>query len=386
MTYDSNISTTDSFLSSYDLAPVGGTLEESFNSAPVSVVSADEVASLRRQASQLEHLLKVMPAGVIVLDGKGVVKQANDQAKSLLGEPLEEQVWRNIIARSFKPRADDGHEVSLVDGRRVKLSITPLEKEPGQLIVITDLTETRELQARVSHMQRLSSLGKMVASLAHQIRTPLSAAMLYASNLTRKNLPENAGEQFAHKLTDRLKELESQVNDMLLFAKSGEEQVVASISSQELEEAILPTSQTMASQAAQSISVEGFNANISVTGNLTALQGAILNLVHNASQVTPKGQAICVKAHVVSNKLAISVCDQGPGVPAHLQNKIFEPFYTTKTHGTGLGLAVVKSVVNAHNGQLTVSNLAHGGACFTIAIPCSASQAVHSSEHKTKVA
>ena len=110
MTYDSNISTTDSFLSSYDLAPVGGTLEESFNSASVSVVSADEVASLRRQASQLEHLLKVMPAGVIVLDGKGVVKQANDQAKALLGEPLEEQVWRNIIARSFKPRADDGHE------------------------------------------------------------------------------------------------------------------------------------------------------------------------------------------------------------------------------------------------------------------------------------
>ncbi len=101
-----------------------------------------------------------MPAGVIVIDGKGIVRQANEQAKALLGEPLEEEVWRSIITRSFKPRADDGHEVSLVDGRRVKLSITPLENEPGQLIVITDLTETRQLQARVSHMQRLSSLGK----------------------------------------------------------------------------------------------------------------------------------------------------------------------------------------------------------------------------------
>ena len=101
----------------------------------------------------------------------------------------------------------------------MKLSITPLENEPGQLIVITDLTETRQLQARVSHMQRLSSLGKMVASLAHQIRTPLSAAMLYASNLTRKGLGQEAQTQFANKLTDRLKELESQVNDMLLFAK-----------------------------------------------------------------------------------------------------------------------------------------------------------------------
>ena len=74
------------------------------------------------------------------------------------------------------------------------------------------------------------------------------------------------------------------------------------------------------------------------------------------------------------------------------QDRIFKPFIqadgstTRKYGGTGLGLAVVKSVVNAHNGQLTVSNLAHGGACFTIAIPCSASQAVHSSEHKTKVA
>ena len=195
------------------------------NTAP----SSEEVNSLRLQASRLEHLLQVMPAGVIVLDGKGIVRQANDQAKKLLGEPLEEEIWRRIITRSFKPRADDGHEVSLVDGRRVKLSITPLDNEPGQLIVITDLTETRELQARVSHMQRLSSLGKMVASLAHQIRTPLSAAVLYASNLTRKNLPENASQQFAYKLTDRLKELESQVNDMLLFAKSGEQQVVSEI-------------------------------------------------------------------------------------------------------------------------------------------------------------
>ena len=150
--------------------------------------SQHSYAALKRQSKRLERLLQVMPAGVIVIDGTGVVRQANTLAKTLLGEPLENELWRNIIARSFKPRADDGHEVSLHDGRRVKLSITPLIEEPGQLIVITDLTETRQLQARISHMQRLSSLGKMVASLAHQIRTPLSAALLYASNLSHKNI------------------------------------------------------------------------------------------------------------------------------------------------------------------------------------------------------
>jgi two-component system sensor histidine kinase FlrB len=331
---------------------------------------SNDIASLRLQASRLEHLLQVMPAGVIVIDGKGIVRQANEQAKALLGEPLEEEVWRSIITRSFKPRADDGHEVSLVDGRRVKLSITPLENEPGQLIVITDLTETRQLQARLSHMQRLSSLGKMVASLAHQIRTPLSAAMLYASHLTRKGLAPEAQTQFANKLSDRLKELESQVNDMLLFAKSGEEQVVAQIGLAELFAAIEGSANTMAAQHAQTLSFSGFDQDISITGNLTALQGAVLNLIHNASQVTPKNEMICIEASHCNGQLTVSVTDRGEGVPRSLQRKIFEPFFTTKTHGTGLGLAVVKSVVTAHNGSLSVSNVKNGGACFSLTLPC----------------
>ena len=344
-------------------------VSESTSSRVDTSLCNDELASLRLQASRLEHLLQVMPAGVIVIDGKGIVRQANEQAKALLGEPLEEEVWRRIISRSFKPRADDGHEVSLVDGRRVKLSITPLENEPGQLIVITDLTETRQLQARVSHMQRLSSLGKMVASLAHQIRTPLSAAMLYASNLTRKGLPHQAQSEFACKLSDRLKELESQVNDMLLFAKSGEEQVVCDITLQELFNAIESSAVSMVSQASQHLSFSGFDKAAVITGNLTALQGALLNLVHNASQATPKGCTVEVNVSLIQEKLIVSVVDKGKGVPDALKNKVFEPFFTTKTHGTGLGLAVVKSVVAAHNGQLNVCDTSQGGACFSVALP-----------------
>lgn len=368
MTYVS--STLSSEYNSFSSPSVGAP----FDVTPVSDASESEITSLRRQASRLEHLLHVMPAGVIVIDGKGVVRQANDQAKALLGEPLEEEVWRSIITRSFKPRADDGHEVSLVDGRRVKLSITPLENEPGQLIVITDLTETRQLQARVSHMQRLSSLGKMVASLAHQIRTPLSAAMLYASNLKRKNLPGHSQEQFANKLTDRLKELESQVNDMLLFAKSGEEQVVTTLTLDALLDAVEATASTMTAQAQQCLDISGFDNKETFTGNLTALQGALLNLVHNASQVTPKGYAISLKADVTDGHIALSVEDNGPGVPNTIKDKIFEPFFTTKTHGTGLGLAVVKSVVTAHSGELNVTNIPQSGARFTITLPCDGSR------------
>ncbi len=347
----------------------------------LAVTTQSELDALRKQSSQLQHLLQVMPAGVIVLDGKGLVRQANQQAKALLGEPLEGQIWRTIITRSFRPKADDGHEVSLVDGRRVKLSITPLENEPGQLIVITDLTETRQLQARVSHMQRLSSLGKMVASLAHQVRTPLSAAMLYASNLTRKGLNPEASHQFANKLNDRLKELESQVNDMLLFAKSGEDQVVNRLDLGAICSSIQASAETLCYQHELTLKLMGFDQQAVVMGNITSLQGAILNLIHNACQVSPKGSVITVSANLIGQQLCLSIADAGQGVPDDLKEKIFEPFYTTKTQGTGLGLAVVKSVTTAHQGKLTVMNHRNGGAVFTMALPL-----IQTSQHANEVA
>lgn len=331
--------------------------------------SGEDLQALRQQANRLSHLLQVMPAGVIVLDGKGFVRQANGQAMDLLGEPLEGQLWRTIIGRSFKPRADDGHEVSLIDGRRVKLSITPLQNEPGQLIVLTDLTETRQLQARVSHMQRLSALGKMVASLAHQIRTPLSAAMLYAANLTRSDVDKDSGISFAHKLTDRLHELESQVNDMLLFAKSGEDQVVTRLSLSEIKMAIAPNAVGLTDPRRQQLVFEGFDTPAQVIGNQSALSGALLNLIHNASQVSAPNSKIIITAKVDKASVHLSVIDSGPGVPETEKDRIFEPFFTTKTHGTGLGLAVVKSVVNAHKGRLSVTNLTPAGACFSLILP-----------------
>ena len=93
-----------------------------------------ELSDLRQQASWLSHLVDTMPAGVVVLDGKGLIAKANQIAIDMLGEPLEGEKWFNIIQRSFRPHQDDGHEVSLKDGRLIKLDITALAPEPGQLI------------------------------------------------------------------------------------------------------------------------------------------------------------------------------------------------------------------------------------------------------------
>lgn len=328
-----------------------------------------ELKALRERNAELSHLIDVLPNGVVVLDNKGMVSQANKLAIELLGEPLEGEKWRTVISRSFKPRDDDGHEVSLRNGRRVKLEISPLES--GQLIVMTDLTETRQLQERISHLQRVSALGRMVASLAHQIRTPLSAAILYAANLSNRKLKVEQRHSFVNKLSSRLEDLEHQVNDMLMFAKSGENQVVEQVSLQQLLTSVHQSAEAMVNQSG-TMSVELPEPDICLTANKTSLASAITNLVHNAVQVIGDGVDVHLAARRSDdnpNQVCISVEDNGPGIAEDQINHIFEPFFTTRAQGTGLGLSVVRTVAQAHQGHVEVQNKPEGGAIFTLYLP-----------------
>lgn len=341
-----------------------------------------ELSDLRKQASWLSHLVDTMPAGVIVLDGKGMIAKANQIAIDMLGEPLEGEKWFSVIQRSFRPQQDDGHEVSLKDGRLIKLDITALAPEPGQLILMTDLSETRRLQKRVAHMQRLSALGKMVASLAHQVRTPLSAAMLYAANLGSKRLPEASRDNFQTKLMSRLKDLENQVNDMLLFAKSGDQHVVEQVSMQQLLSEVKTGADAMVTLNNSELDVSLPEPDIAILGNKTALASAIQNLIHNSIQIIGAGAQVQISAMrdlQTSDFVRISVSDNGPGVDLQQVDKLFEPFFTTSSQGTGLGLAVVSSVANAHQGRIEVTNNVHGGACFNLLLPISAASKLEES-------
>ncbi|WP_350594235.1 MULTISPECIES: ATP-binding protein [unclassified Pseudoalteromonas] len=341
-----------------------------------------ELSDLRKQASWLSHLVDTMPAGVIVLDGKGMIAKANQIAIDMLGEPLEGEKWFSVIQRSFRPQQDDGHEVSLKDGRLIKLDITALAPEPGQLILMTDLSETRRLQKRVAHMQRLSALGKMVASLAHQVRTPLSAAMLYAANLGSKRLPEASRDNFQTKLMSRLKDLENQVNDMLLFAKSGDQHVVEQVSMQQLLSEVKTGADAMVTLNNSELDVSLPEPDIAILGNKTALASAIQNLIHNSIQIIGSGAQVRVSAMrdlQTPDFVRISVSDNGPGVDLQQVDKLFEPFFTTSSQGTGLGLAVVSSVANAHQGRIEVTNNVHGGACFNLLLPISAASKLEES-------
>lgn len=328
-----------------------------------------ELALLRQQNQQTQQVIDVMPTGMIILDGNGIVVKLNQMAQQLLDEPILGQAWFEVIKRSFKPRADDWHEVSLKDGRRVKLEITALGNQPGQLIMITDLTETRLLQDKLGQLQRLSSLGRMVSKLAHQIRTPLSAAILYGANLSNKKLTESARDNFQSKLVSRLQDLEQQVNDMLLFAKSGKQAVVEPISINQLIEQAKQSIEPQITEADAKVNLHFCQQGCEILGNVTALSGAIQNLIHNSIAVIKSNAVIDISAYCKDEYAYISVRDNGQGISAELADKIFEPFYTSRSQGTGLGLAVVKSVANAHQGEVRLLSQPGEGAHFCLKIP-----------------
>jgi two-component system, sensor histidine kinase FlrB len=340
-----------------------------------------ELSLLRQKSNQLEQIIDVMPTGMIMLDGDGIVIKTNKIASLLLDEPILGQAWFDVIRRSFKPRADDWHEVSLKDGRRVKLEITALGDQPGQLIMITDLTETRLLQDKLGHMQRLSSLGRLVSKLAHQIRTPLSAAMLYGANLKNKKLSSNDRSNFQDKLMSRLQDLEQQVNDMLLFSKSGKQQVVEPLSINELITDSVNGVEALVTQANAKISFSLCDDDCEILGNKRALSGAIENLIHNSLQVIRHDAEITITTYCQNEYAYISVKDNGQGIDKDHASKIFEPFYTSKAQGTGLGLAVVKSVANAHQGDVRLVSQPGEGAHFCIHLPILETNHVNRGEH-----
>lgn len=339
----------------------------------------EELAEKERLANRLENLLNFLPGGVVVLDPLGYVSECNPAARELLGDPLQGELWRDLIHRCFAPRQDDGHEVSLKDGRRISIQTRNLGVD-GQIILLTDLTETRRLQSELSRHERLSALGKMMSALAHQIRTPLSAAMLYAGHLGNGKITDDKRQQFVEKIQGRLTNIERQIQDMLVYVK-GEIPLRDVISVAELHDALVDAMEVplMTSESTCEWIIQCREKYIQC--NKEALVGAILNLVNNAIQAVDKKAKLRIELNLYPHALGrtvlsdepeqlwIRVCDKGPGIPDELLASVGDLFVTTKSQGTGLGLSVVQAVARAHHGKFLLNSKQGQGTCASLLLP-----------------
>jgi len=348
-------------------------------------------ATARQQADRLANrhsrLLEVLPAGVVVIDGEGIVQEANAAAIDLLGEPLSGERWIHIIQRSFKPQPGDGHDVSLSDGRLVHISTSPLGNEPGQIILLQDVTETRSLQSKVSHLQRLSTMGEVAARLAHQIRTPLSSALLYLAPLLKDDSEPAIRQRFAGRLKHSLTHMEQLVKDMLAFSR-GSMAATSPIAVSALLDEVEQQFHAQPQSGQLQLRIHNHVNDGHIYGSQAALASAINNLLNNARQACNEQGQIRLFAEFVEDEqqqswIDISVEDDGPGISEAEREKILTPFYTTRAGGTGLGLAVVQSIAKAHKGSLWIDSDEGEGSTFGLRLPVYQSQ-IHAEMAATK--
>jgi len=342
--------------------------------AQVSAEKAEADDQQAETATRMQALLDVLPAGVIVLDNRGVIVESNPAAENLLQIPLQGRVWRKVISECFAPRNDDGLEVSTKSGRRVGLATSSLDtqkagEQGGQIVLLTDLTETRKLQQHVSRSERLTAMGKMVSALAHQIRTPLSAAILYADHLCNNALPAEKQHDFSQKLYRRLQHMERQVRDMLLFVKS-ELPLNDVLSGADLESELRDAAEAALSSSGSTCQWQNRASSVQLKCHREALVSALMNIINNGIQACENPAALTVTFSVSDNKyLHIDIQDSGPGMPAEMLEHAREIFVTSKPQGTGLGLAVVQSVVRAHGGFFELFSPPGEGLTVSLHIP-----------------
>lgn len=312
-------------------------------------------------------ILSSLPTALVILNAQGRVVWLNPPAEAMLGYGLLDALWLDVIQKAFVPRADDGHEVSLADGRRVHVAIATLDSLPGILLTLSDITTSRDYEKAKENEQRLMSIGTMTAQLAHQIRTPLASAILYMDHLSNVVDAADRSYNWIRRIKECHISIEQQIEDLLLFAKG------VAIEPKDVDMNAWCTELVQRAQP----HIESYSALFKVNNQLIipesfiheeSLIGAVLNLVINALQADAT-EIYLTLASTDDSGIQIAIEDNGNGMSEPVKTQAFSPFYTTKAQGTGLGLAVVFAVVKAHGGTVILESAEGLGTQVNLYLP-----------------
>ena len=329
--------------------------------------------ALQGQGSQLTErldvLLGALPAGVVMLDRGGRIVQVNRAAQNLLGGGLAGERW-DSVAQRFTATGTPGELTlgSQAGARRVSLSDTALESGEGRIVLLHDVTDTHRMRLQAERNERLAAMGEMVAGLAHQLRTPLAAALLYTGNLRHPELGPADRATVADRAIERLRHLERLIGDMLLFAR-GDSLGREHFGICDLVEDLAHTLEPLARARRLAFTSRCDCGELTLLGDRKALGGALTNLLENAIQATGAGGTVSLTAASDGESVLFYVSDSGRGIDIAQQERLFDPFFTTRAEGTGLGLAIARGVARGHGGDVALESSLGKGSRFTLSLP-----------------
>jgi len=345
---------------------------------------AAELDTLRRFHRQI---LQEMPLGVCSVTADGEITGWNLALTRLtgistgvaVGQVIErlERPWGGLLRafldsddrRIYKLNLETEH-----GPRRLNLHQSPVEvvagRREGHVILIEDVTARVQLENEVAHSDRLASIGRFAAGVAHEIGNPLAGIASLAQTLPLEDDP-NEIRDIAEDIVEQTRRINAIVQSLVAFAHSdtparrGFEPVALDAL---VAEAMRLT--RLAGRKDLHYTLDGL-AGLHIQGAHAKLLQVFINLLTNAEQASPPGATIHIRGQRTGTWLRVDIRDQGPGIAEALLGRLFEPFFTTKPagQGTGLGLPVAYSIVQDHGGSLMAANAPEGGAQFILTFP-----------------
>jgi two-component system, LuxR family, sensor kinase FixL len=350
-----------------------------------------DVERLRESEARLRSIVDAAVDGIIVIDARGRIEAFNPGAERLFGYRAGEAIGLNVSVLMPQPYHDEhdgymarylktgepriigiGREVTAMrkDGSTfpVHLSVgeMTLEGERKFTGILHDLSTRVQMEDRLREQAALARLGEMAAVIAHEVKNPL-AAVRGAIQVIGNRLP--AGSREVGVVTDiiaRIDTLNQLVKDLLLFARPPQPRLLPLDVSLVLEATAALLKQD-AAHAGMRVTITGQASPVMADAEL--LKIVFINLFVNSSQAMKGDGKVEVTVAAGDGACVIAVADTGPGIPAAARERLFTPFFTTKSRGTGLGLSTVKRLIEAHHGSIELESPETGGTRATIRLP-----------------
>jgi PAS domain S-box-containing protein len=355
---------------------------------------ADLEGALGASEARWRAIIDSAVDGIVMIDAHGRVEAFNRAAERLFGYTLDEVLGRNVDMLMPSPYREE-HDTYLsrylatgrakiigvgreVQGRRKDGTTFPLHLSVGELTIdgerkftgiLHDLSSRVQLERQLREQESLAHLGEMAAVIAHEIKNPLAgirgAMQVFGGRMAR----EGANTQIVNEIVARIDALDQMVKDLLLFARPPTPKPTPI----DLVPLVRTTASLLSTDPALrhvEIDVEGTAPPVIADPDM--MRVVFQNLLINSAHAMQGKGRIRVAVEPADSICQIAFVDAGPGIPPDLRDKIFTPFFTTKTRGSGLGLPTVKRLIEAHNGQIAIHCPPSGGTTVMIRLPMGA--------------
>ncbi len=356
---------------------------------------AQKQSDLERLEDLHAAILRSLPAGLMTVDVDGKVRYANDAALGILqwpsgelvGAPLMKVIpsmadkWMERRRQLVKTHPHERYEESFQRPNgttiRIGFSFAPLsltsERWMGSIVVFQDVTDIVRLKQAVERAERLATIGKLSAGFAHEVRNPLASMCASIDVLKNALSPPEPMQRLMTNVVKEADRLNGLISDFLRFARPREPQ----IKKLNLTDLILSVVDVFRNdQMMSGVQIEtSLEPNLEVQVDEDLIRQVIWNLVRNAGEAMSgkamkgKGGVLFIAAYLQEGRPSLLIRDNGPGIPRETIKRIFDPFYTTKEGGSGLGLAMTHSIVEAHGGEISLESQVGEGTEFRIGFP-----------------